>query len=110
MKTNVDIAPAQTPEQVLQELKVLVDEAEKILGQPETAGSATKMENLRERFDAAQERIAAAYQQAKRKVAAGAKYTDETIREHPYQSMAVALGVGLLAGALVGRRFKGTPR
>ena len=37
---------------------------------------------------------------------AGAKYTDETIRENPYQSMAVAAGLGLLVGVLIGRRSK----
>lgn len=38
------------------------------------------------------------------KAIAGAKATDETIREYPYQAMGVALGVGALLGFLVGRR------
>ena len=35
--------------------------------------------------------------------AAAAKATDQTIREHPYQAMAIGLGLGLLVGFLVVR-------
>jgi ElaB/YqjD/DUF883 family membrane-anchored ribosome-binding protein len=44
-----------------------------------------------------------AYGRARQGVVAGAQYTDETIRLHPYQSLAVALGVGVLVGALIRR-------
>jgi len=43
------------------------------------------------------------YDRARHNVVAGAKYTDETIRQHPYQSLAIALGVGVLLGALIRR-------
>ncbi|HLP26656.1 MAG TPA: hypothetical protein VK477_13325, partial [Acidobacteriota bacterium] len=59
---------------------------------------------LQERFEAAQERLANAAQATKQRVVAGAKYTDRAIRDHPYQSLAIALGVGVLAGILIGRR------
>lgn len=97
----------QTPEDVLNELRSLVSEAEQILGQaPEGACNCdATLAALRERFEAAQERAAELYQKGRRKVVAGAKYADETIRENPYQSIAVALGVGLLAGVLLGRRW-----
>jgi ElaB/YqjD/DUF883 family membrane-anchored ribosome-binding protein len=42
--------------------------------------------------------------QLEEKAIAGAKVADQTIREHPYESMGVAFGVGLLIGVLVGRR------
>ena len=58
------------------------------------------------RFLAAQERFADVYTGARKKVIAGAKYTDETIRANPYQSLAIAAGVGLLVGVLLGRRSK----
>ena len=35
---------------------------------------------------------------------AGAKATDEAIRDHPYQSIGIALGVGVLLGLLLRRR------
>jgi ElaB/YqjD/DUF883 family membrane-anchored ribosome-binding protein len=34
---------------------------------------------------------------------AAAKATDETIREHPYQALGIAFGLGVLIGALVSR-------
>jgi len=46
------------------------------------------------------------YDSTKKKVAAGAKYTDTAIRDNPYQSIAVALGVGVLLGLVVGRRSR----
>ena len=62
------------------------------------------MNNLRSRYEAMHERLSDCYDGAKKKVVAGAKYTDTTIRENPYQAMAVAAGVGLLVGVLLGRR------
>ena len=38
------------------------------------------------------------------KAVEGAKATDKLVRSHPYQSIGIALGVGLLAGYLLGRR------
>lgn len=106
MKTESD-RTTQTPEDVLNELRSLVTEAEKLLGQtPGTAcGCDATLDALRERVGAAQERAAELFQQGKRKVVDGAKYADATIRDNPYQSLAVALGVGLLAGVLLGRRW-----
>lgn len=36
--------------------------------------------------------------------AAAAKATDKTVREHPYESMGVAFGLGVLVGFLIFRR------
>ena len=44
------------------------------------------------------------YDGARKRVVAGAKCTDEAIRENPYQSLAIAGGVGLLVGLLLARR------
>ncbi len=95
---------AQKPEEILSDLRALVTEAEKLIGETASEQTEAVLTSLRERFAAAQERLADAYEGARQKVVAGAKYTDETIRENPYQSLAVALGVGVLVGVLVGRR------
>jgi ElaB/YqjD/DUF883 family membrane-anchored ribosome-binding protein len=39
--------------------------------------------------------------EAKRRAIAGLKTTDRTVREYPYQTLGVAFGLGILAGALV---------
>jgi ElaB/YqjD/DUF883 family membrane-anchored ribosome-binding protein len=64
-----------------------------------------------EKVGEARNRLAAALERAKEiagnvrdKAVAGAKVTDQTIRENPYQSIAIGVGVGALIGFLVARR------
>ena len=97
---------AQTPEDLLNDLRLLVTEAEKMLGESVSEHSADAMSALRDRYEAATERMGEIYDSAKTRVVAGAKCTDEAIRANPYQSLAIALGAGLLIGVLVGRRSK----
>jgi len=102
MKNNK--STAQTPKDLLNDLRTLVSEAETMMSQSVGEHTDEAMATLRERFEAAQERLADLYDGARKKVVAGAKYTDETIRANPYQSIAIAAGVGLLVGVLLGRR------
>jgi ElaB/YqjD/DUF883 family membrane-anchored ribosome-binding protein len=104
MKNNKDTP--QTPKDLLDELQTLVTEAEAMISGSATEHSDGAFESLRSRFSDAQERFTDAYAGARKKVVAGAKYTDETIRANPYQSLAIAAGVGLLIGVLAGRRSK----
>lgn len=104
MNTKQELPATQSPQELLENLRALVTEAEKILGDAGPHHSETQLEALRERYEAAQERLARYYQTAKERVVAGAKATDHAIRTHPYQSIAVAVGVGLLAGWFIGRR------
>ena len=101
---NKTESTAQTPKELLNDLHALVADAEKMLGDSVSEHTEDAISALRARFDAAQERIAELYTGARQKVVAGAKYTDETIRANPYQSMAIAAVVGLLVGVLLGRR------
>ena len=59
----------------------------------------------------ARKRLSAALESAKEiagnvrdKAVAGAKVADQTVRENPYQAIAIGVGVGLLVGYLLGRR------
>jgi ElaB/YqjD/DUF883 family membrane-anchored ribosome-binding protein len=104
MKNNKDTV--HTPKELLTELQSLVSEAESMMADSLTEHSSEALASLRERFGAAQERMGELYDTAKKRVVAGAKCTDTAIRENPYQSMAIALGVGVLVGVLVGRRSK----
>jgi ElaB/YqjD/DUF883 family membrane-anchored ribosome-binding protein len=105
MKNNNETT-AQTPKDLLNDLHTLVAEAEKMMGDSLSEHTGDAVSALRVRFDAAQERFADLYAGARKRVVAGAKYTDETIRANPYQSIAIAVSVGLLVGVLVGRRSK----
>ena len=104
MKTNNE--SAQTPKELLNDLQTLVAEAEKMMGDSLSEHTEDAVSALRSRFDAAHERLGELCATAKQKVVAGAKCTDQAIRANPYQSLAIAAGVGLLVGVLVGRRTK----
>jgi ElaB/YqjD/DUF883 family membrane-anchored ribosome-binding protein len=105
MKSNTETT-AQTPKELLNDLHALVSEAEKMMGDSISEHTADAVNALRTRFDAAHERLSELYTGARQKVVAGAKCTDAAIRANPYQSLAIAAGVGLLAGILLGRRGK----
>jgi ElaB/YqjD/DUF883 family membrane-anchored ribosome-binding protein len=95
---------AQTPQDLLNDLHKLVADAEAMIGASISEHTGEAVGALRARYDSAQERLGELYTGAREKVVAGAKYTDETIRANPYQTIAIAAGVGLLVGVLVGRR------
>jgi ElaB/YqjD/DUF883 family membrane-anchored ribosome-binding protein len=105
MKTETD-RTIQTPDDVLSELRSLVNEAENIIHQSQDGNCESAVAALRERFEAAQAKLADLYEGAKKKVVSGARSTDHAIRENPYQALAITLGIGVLVGVLVGRRSK----
>jgi ElaB/YqjD/DUF883 family membrane-anchored ribosome-binding protein len=96
---------AETPEQLIEHISRLMAEAEAMITGPVSEHSAAgpKLADIKERLQDAKERLGDAYGRARRNVIAGAKYTDETIREYPYYSIGIALGVGVLLGALIRR-------
>jgi len=93
-----------TPKELLSELQSLISEANTMMASSLSEHSAEAIENLRARFSLAQERFSEFYAGARKQVIAGARQTDATIRENPYQSIAIALGVGMVVGLLLGRR------
>jgi ElaB/YqjD/DUF883 family membrane-anchored ribosome-binding protein len=106
MKNRHDTATtAETPEQLIEHISRLMAEAEAMIAGPvsEPALSGSKLEDIKNRLQDAKERLGDVYSRARTNVIAGAKYTDETIREYPYYAMGVALGVGVLLGALIRR-------
>jgi ElaB/YqjD/DUF883 family membrane-anchored ribosome-binding protein len=64
-----------------------------------------------EKVGEARKRLAAALESAKEiagnvrdRAVAGAKVADQTVRENPYQAIAVGVGVGVVVGYFLGRR------
>ncbi len=90
-------------EKIMTDLKTLSRDAEALM--QATAGQAgEKAGELRARLSAALDSAKATCRRVEEKAIAGAKVADKTIREHPYESIGVAFGIGLLIGVLVGRR------
>jgi ElaB/YqjD/DUF883 family membrane-anchored ribosome-binding protein len=64
-----------------------------------------KVCEARKRLSAALERGRVLAGQVRDQAVAGAKATDQAVRTHPYQAIAIGVGVGALLGFLVARRF-----
>ena len=94
---------ADSPEQIVEHLRALLAEAEQALGTELTEGAGEKLSSLRERLSEAKEKLEHGFSVAREKVVHGAKQADTAIRSHPYESLAIALGVGVLLGALLRR-------
>ena len=93
----------QANERLASDLKAVVRDAEELL--KATAGQAgEKISEVRARLATALESAKATCHRVEEKTIAAAKATDQTIREHPYQSIGIAFGVGLLLGVLVARK------
>ncbi|HUR59970.1 MAG TPA: hypothetical protein VM029_19770 [Opitutaceae bacterium] len=104
MKNRNDIGTAsETPEQLVEHISRLMSEAEAMLARPVAEQAQGKLADIKARLEDARERLGEIYTKARQNVIAGAKYTDETIRANPYQSIGIALGVGVLLGVLIGR-------
>lgn len=71
---------------------------------PGTMPPGMQRNPLQERFTETKERLGDFYEDAREKVAAGARTTDMAVHDHPYYSMGMALGVGVLLGFLISRR------
>ena len=90
-------------QKLLRDLKTVVRDGEELL----KAGAR----DLTERGVAARERLAAALEVARdtqrhlqESAFTQARQTDRLIRQHPYEAVGIAFGVGLLIGAISSRR------
>ena len=115
MKNRHEAGAAETPAQIIENIDLLMAEAEAMIAGPVAGKSAVRFGELKERlaaargrltdaYDSARETIGDAYASTRRNVVAGARYSDDAIRKHPYQSIGIALGVGVLIGVLLKRR------
>jgi ElaB/YqjD/DUF883 family membrane-anchored ribosome-binding protein len=88
-----------TKEKLVQDLINLVHDAEELV---KSAGGDVAAKSKTELI-AALDRVKASSQKLQTQAAAGARRTDQLIRENPYQSIGIAFGIGLLIGVLVNR-------
>jgi ElaB/YqjD/DUF883 family membrane-anchored ribosome-binding protein len=63
-----------------------------------------KVGEARKRLAAALESGKEIYGRVREKAVEGAKAADEAVHEHPYQAIAIALGVGAILGYIFARR------
>lgn len=94
-------------DRVMADLRALASDAEALL--KATAGDASdKAKEIRSRLTAAVEKAKTTYTDLQAQGIETAKEVgrkaDRTIRSHPYESIAVAFGVGVLLGVLLRRK------
>jgi ElaB/YqjD/DUF883 family membrane-anchored ribosome-binding protein len=94
-------------ERVLADLRTLAHDSEALL--KATAGDLSeKAKEARTRLATALDRTKVTIEELQHQALAGAKVAakkaDVVIREHPYESIGVALGIGLLIGVLISRK------
>lgn len=94
-------------ERVMADLKTLASDAEDLL--KATAGDVSeKAKDARLRVSAALDRAKTTYADLQEhgieSARAAVKQADETIRSHPYESVGIAFGIGILIGAVLRRR------
>lgn len=88
---------------VSDDIGILAEDARALM--TATAGVAgEEIGEARKRLAAALENGKEMYGRVRDRAVEGAKAADQTVREHPYQSIAIAIGVGALIGYLLARR------
>jgi ElaB/YqjD/DUF883 family membrane-anchored ribosome-binding protein len=88
----------------------ILDESEHLMKDAQALLAATahvaeeKVVDARKRLMAAIEKGKETWDNVQEKAVAGAKAADQVIRDHPYQAIGTALGIGVLIGFLLSRR------
>ncbi len=90
-------------DRLVSDLKTVTKDAEELL-KTVSGEEGNGSHDIRMRLSSAIESAKATYHRLEEKAVAGAKATDKVIREHPYESLGVAFGLGLLVGVLVTRK------
>lgn len=97
----------QPKEKLVADLKVVVADAEELLAAT-AHQTGEKFAALRERMEEnlrnARHKLADAEDAIKAKTREVAKATDHYVHEHPWKSIGIAAGAGLIIGMLISRR------
>jgi ElaB/YqjD/DUF883 family membrane-anchored ribosome-binding protein len=96
-------ARQEIKERLSEELKTIAEDAEELV-RARGAELAEKTKDIRDRIASALETAEETMEAVQTHAAAGVKATDKSIRNHPYQSIGVALGIGLAIGLLLKKK------
>jgi ElaB/YqjD/DUF883 family membrane-anchored ribosome-binding protein len=90
-------------ERLASDLKLVTRDAEDLL-RATTGAAGDKVDEIRRRLGNTVESAKATCERLQEKTGQAAQASDRAIREHPYESIGMAFGVGLLIGVLIMRK------
>ena len=103
MEAQSDNELSEATQKLLHDLRQVVQDGEAVLragaGELGAQGIAARAK-LSTALDSARKTA----RKLQEKTIAGAKAADQVVREHPYQSIGIAFGAGLLIGILINRK------
>ncbi|MEM9400042.1 MAG: DUF883 family protein [Verrucomicrobiota bacterium] len=107
MSDNHDSIMSETQTKLVSDVKEVIADAEALIKATaddigEKAGKAR--EQLSKSVGDAKVKIQEVETVVREQTIAGAKETDKVIRQHPYESIGVAFGIGVLLGVLLNRK------
>lgn len=97
----------QAREKLVSDVKEVIRDVELLM--KETAdGVGEKAAEVRDRLtktvDSLKSQLGEVEKAVRSNAAAGVRETDKVIRNHPYESIGLSFGIGLLVGFMIGRR------
>lgn len=98
---------AMQREKLMADMRTVVADAEELLKMTadEVGESATALrERLKDRMLQAKDSLASLQATATEKAKAAGHAADEYVHEHPWKSVAIGAGIGVIVGMLIGRR------
>jgi ElaB/YqjD/DUF883 family membrane-anchored ribosome-binding protein len=101
MNKSTELSNPASIEELIVNIKKLMDEVEAIA---DNSTKDNRLSDWKNRLSRVTSRLGDACQTVRSRVVTGTRKADETIREHPYESLAVAVGFGILVGTLLRRR------
>ena len=98
-----DVTPIAPRERLSAELQSIIEDAEALLNAT-ASETGEKADNARAKVKDALEKAKSSYNALEGKAIAHARATDEVIRRHPYETLGIVFGAGLVLGLLLNRR------
>lgn len=99
-----DSDAAPSPRELVENLRDMIADAERMIGETATRQVDETVEELRAQLQAKVDRLREAYELAEARVVGTAAATDRLIRQKPYQTIGLAAGLGLIAGFCMAKR------
>jgi ElaB/YqjD/DUF883 family membrane-anchored ribosome-binding protein len=107
MENTMNKTSSETKDRLIDDFNSVVNEAEQVLKSATREGSEKTnalLNKVSQNLKVARERFGDLQDSAVQKTKSAAKATDHYVHEHPWQSIGVAVALGVVIGLLLNRR------